>query len=322
MADISFDHVTESLISPEGEYSTNTLTGKGHFDVLMKALRAHISEAVDNNEITQEIAGQVYTGVIPSLVTEAVKFELGADMVNIQIDNEKAKNSALMAETLAKLDKEMGYESAQLIDGEIVLGAPDEGGLVDKQIAESVANELLTQEKIESEDFQNRPDGVLANQIFKVKADIDATEAQTSSVLAEMLAKLDKELGFTGSTIVDGKIVLGTPDTDGLIDKQIAESIANELLTQEKIESEDYQNKTDGVLDNSIKKIKEDIEIAKNQVALERAKAIAAIDKEYGYEYEIDSNNNIVIGDDAGDGKLDEEVAKLENENRILSNKT
>jgi hypothetical protein len=56
---------------------------------------------------------------------------------------------------------------------------------------------------------------------------------------------------------------------------------------------------------------KAQVEIAKSNSALEKAKAIAAIDKEYGYNYTLDVDGNIIVGDDAGNGKLDAEVQLL-----------
>lgn len=55
--------------------TTGALSGTGYFDKLMSTLRLHIADAVANNEITQEQAGQVYTGVIPGMLDQAVKFE-------------------------------------------------------------------------------------------------------------------------------------------------------------------------------------------------------------------------------------------------------
>ena len=76
MADrIKFENIT-----------TGELDGTGHFDKLMRTLRAHIKEAVENNEITQSEAGQVYVGVMPSLIEQAVQYELGEKLTETKIE--------------------------------------------------------------------------------------------------------------------------------------------------------------------------------------------------------------------------------------------
>jgi len=56
----------------------------------------------------------------------------------------------------------------------------------------------------------------------------------------------------------------------------------------------------------------QELAIMKNQNALERAKTIASIDKEYGFDYTIDgTTGEILIGADNGDGKVDAEVDSI-----------
>ncbi len=83
------------------------------------------------------------------------------------------------------------------------------------------------------------------------------------------------------------------------------------LLVTEKIESEEKNNMDDGMIDQQIDEMIAKVEISKTQVALDQAKAIAEVDKVMGYEYTLDVDGNIVVGDDAGDGKLDAEVEKI-----------
>ena len=96
---ISFDNVTVSKID-----------GSGYFDRLMTTLRLHVNDAVTNNEITQAEAGAVYTGVIPSLINEAVKFEMAE-----QLTEEKLVTEVLQQE---KLRQSMRLDERRTIDGE------------------------------------------------------------------------------------------------------------------------------------------------------------------------------------------------------------
>lgn len=65
MASLDFTKITDG-----------TLEGTGYFDLAVKALRAHMTEAVNNNEITQAELGAIYTGVLPGLFKDALQFEV------------------------------------------------------------------------------------------------------------------------------------------------------------------------------------------------------------------------------------------------------
>ena len=61
------------------------LDNGGYFGDLMSVLGAHIGDAIDNQRITQAEAGQIYTGVIPGMIQQAVQFELGHELGEEQI---------------------------------------------------------------------------------------------------------------------------------------------------------------------------------------------------------------------------------------------
>ena len=65
MASLDFTKITDG-----------TLEGVGYFDLAVKALRAHMQDAVDNNEITQSELGSIYTGVLPGLFKDSLAFEV------------------------------------------------------------------------------------------------------------------------------------------------------------------------------------------------------------------------------------------------------
>ena len=70
------------------------IDGEGYFDRFMKSINNHIQEAVNNNTITQEIAGNVYTGVIPSILSEGIRFEKEKALLDldVQIKEQELKN--------------------------------------------------------------------------------------------------------------------------------------------------------------------------------------------------------------------------------------
>lgn len=65
MASLDFSRITDG-----------TLNGNGYFDKAVATLRAHINDAVNNNEITQAEAGAIYTGVLPGLFKDSIMFEV------------------------------------------------------------------------------------------------------------------------------------------------------------------------------------------------------------------------------------------------------
>lgn len=68
-----------------------TLTDGGYFGDLMTVLGEHIDEAISKQRITQSEAGQIYTGVIPGMIQQAVQFELGHELGEEQIRNAVAQ---------------------------------------------------------------------------------------------------------------------------------------------------------------------------------------------------------------------------------------
>lgn len=65
MASLDFSKITDG-----------TLTGTGYFDLATQALKAHITDMLDMNHITQAEAGQVYASVLPALFKDALQFEV------------------------------------------------------------------------------------------------------------------------------------------------------------------------------------------------------------------------------------------------------
>lgn len=144
-------------------------------------------------------------------------------------------------------------------------------------------------------------------QISGILKDNDIKDAELAKNYNMQEAELEKQWGYAVARDSDGSIILGVNTGLGVIDKEI-------LLKQEQIESEELNNGIDGMIENQILKIKADVgvaqeqvEIAKTQTATEQANSIANIDKVLGYDYTLDGDNNIVVGIDTKDGKLDYE---------------
>lgn len=167
---ISFDNVTVSEID-----------GSGYFDRLMTTLRLHINDAVINNEITQAEAGAVYTGVIPSLINEAVKFEMAE-----QLTEEKLVTEVLQQE---KIRQSMRLDERQTIDAEKTGAANREqiGATVNKIVKEIQLSERQVVDKELTSEFQRNQllaatDDAKVSTALKVEARNDEAEIQKRNV--------------------------------------------------------------------------------------------------------------------------------------------
>ena len=117
--------------------------------------------------------------------------------------------------------------------------------------------------------------------------------------------EVDTLLPDTHTTNIKQQTLLDTEEE--LKTQQVLTELQNTTLVTEKHESEAMNNMIDGMIENQILKVKEDIEIAKTKAATEQANSIANIDKVLGYDYTLDGDGNIIVGADTGDGKLDAE---------------
>ncbi len=101
-------------------------------------------------------------------------------------------------------------------------------------------------------------------------------------------------------------------------------------LVSEKIKSEVKHNEPDGIYDQQIYKMQEDVLLAKENVKIAISKEnreyvdmIANIDKVMGYNYQLDADGYIERDSltDAGDGKLDADVEKVVKETELIVEK-
>ena len=53
-----------------------TIESGGYCGDLMAVARAHIKDAIDNQQITQEQAGEIYTAMIPSAFQTALAYSM------------------------------------------------------------------------------------------------------------------------------------------------------------------------------------------------------------------------------------------------------
>ena len=76
--------VTE--INWEDAVGLKTVTDGGHIGDLMTISRAHIDAAVEENRITQEQAGEIYTAMIPAAIQSGIEFTMTEQMQEANTD--------------------------------------------------------------------------------------------------------------------------------------------------------------------------------------------------------------------------------------------
>ena len=204
-----------------------------------------------------------------------------------------------MAEEILSCD---GTDPVKKVDWSNVVGDKtiDDGGFF---------GDLLHLTRVHLEDSKNK--GELREADAGVAYSAAIMESMKEAIKFELNEKKNQlELCFLQAQI--DKLRADIINDECIAKATCALKAAETLLVGEKIESENKHNEDDGIYDQQVYKMKADVEIAKTQVALEQANSIAQIDKVLGYEYTLDEDGNIVIGEDSEDGKMDAEVELIE----------
>ena len=198
---------------------TNT-GGTGIFDRLMAAVDERIAYQYQNNRITGSDYANVYLGSIQSVLQAAVQYNLQEQLTEAQVDLAIADNllkakqleiadkeldikltesNRLRGTTQAELEKQWGYAVTRDVNGDLVLGASDDGGRIDKEILK------------------------ITEDINVAVEQVGIAKAQSSKEYAAALATIDKEFGFNYSLGVDGYLDRSslTDAADGKIDYEV-----------------------------------------------------------------------------------------------------
>ena len=131
-----------------------TLENGGYFSDLLEITRAHLEDAKERGELTEEASGVAYGQAIMDSMKQAIEFEL-----------QEGKSKLELCFLQAQIDK-------------IASDIANETCLATAQCA------LLT-EQTESEAMQNMADGVLENQILKLQAETALVVEQDNEIPKE-----------------------------------------------------------------------------------------------------------------------------------------
>lgn len=140
-----------------------TLTGNGSFDVLMRAIKAHLSEEYTKGRITGAEYSKAYIALVQSAMQTAVTYTLGKDQAYWQAVNLQA------ASIKARIDLEV--VKTQLATAQY-------------EVANQKASYALTKLKLSSESIQYctakyQLDNLLPAQLVLVKEQAETARAQT-----------------------------------------------------------------------------------------------------------------------------------------------
>lgn len=297
-----------------------TLENGGYVGDLLTLTREHLEEAKDKGELREEDAGEAYGAAILASMKDAILFEIGFGKTSLELCLLQAQADKIRADIIN--DECIALSTCALNGANQAKIEFETSNILPAQEANIIEETALVTEKVESEDVNNRADGVLETGIIKIEEDIQLAKAKVALEQATAIATIDKEMGYEYTLDADGNIEVGASSGDGKLDAEVCVALAQcDLVTQqvlteventalvvEKIETEDVTNRPDGVMENQILKLIEDVKIAKTQLALEQSLAEAKLDKEMGYDVTLDADGNISNITDAGDGKLDAEV--------------
>lgn len=292
MADILWSDIVGDMTVDTGGYMGDLLT----------IARAHVDDAVQNNRLTSSQAGEIYTAMIPAAMQNAINFGMNEQLTEAGIDKAiadaeiaveqagiaRAEAANTQAKALADIKKVYGFD-ASIIDDVIVIGSDQFNGKMDYE-------KDLIREQTETEDLRNKTDGLLENEILKTKSDalvseqqVEIAKAQASKEYVTMLASLGKEMGYDYDLDVEGDVIRSsiTDTEDGKIDAEIRKLEAEADLTEKQFD------------------------ISKLEESTTRAKALAEIDKVYGFAVTREVDGTLTVGTDDADGRIDAEITKM-----------
>lgn len=188
---------TDEVHKPDWEpiVGDKTLDDGGRVGDLLAIARVHLEDAKLKGELREQDAGEAYSNAILQSFQSAIAFELAYSKSQFEVCYLKAQIDKLACDCendTKRTDSQVLLNNKQMdkIDADIVndnCRAQAECALKEQQTLTEVENTHLVQEKIETEEFQNKVDGVMDNQIQKIKEDILLSTANRGHVEAQTL---------------------------------------------------------------------------------------------------------------------------------------
>ena len=196
-----------------GDLTEEKLDGTGSFDVLMRSVKAHITEEYSEGRITGNDYTTVYLSVLQSTMAQAQQFTLAQNKVNLEdqaltlnveileINKEKAiAEVALVNAQVAKTTEEKALVIAE------VARADSSKLLIDEQITKTISETAVVNAEVDRSALEKSLLEAQVNKTTKETALVQAQADESAQRLALVTAQTDK-------TIIEQNLVTAQVDT-------------------------------------------------------------------------------------------------------------
>ena len=126
MADLTLIPIEVSTLTPTApsvdKLTTVSMTGEGVFDVLMQAVKLHLTEEYDNNRIVGKEYSQVYLGALTAVMQQSVAYLLNSsqvDQINAQIGLIRQQIATELAKTDDVIPDDLAFNSSADVLGQM-----------------------------------------------------------------------------------------------------------------------------------------------------------------------------------------------------------
>ena len=264
--------------------TTGTVDGTGVFDVMMRAVKAHVQEEFDNNHIRGAEYSSVYLGAIEVTLQTATQFVLNKQKTEQEIENLGASKLNTAAQTNL-----INQQASNAVSEGLILTAQKskleaeynnlaaQTSLVNQQVSNAISENLILvaqKSKLDVENTKTLNESALIVQEIEnlgttklsIAAQTSLVTQQSSNAISEGLilvaqkCKLDAEydnlLANKTKTLNESALIVQntakTIQETLLIDGQTAKSSAETSLLAQKVATEKAQILALGVDDNSV----------------------------------------------------------------------
>ena len=267
--------------------NNDTAVATGVFDRFMLSVRAQISDAVVDQEITQSQAGEALAGSIVGVLAQSIQFELEREKSEWMIDAAKSDADKRYVEMLASISKQMGFDYTLDADGEVVRSSlvSNNNGIIDHDRAiKQIAAELDTATK--------------ADKIAIIENEKEIGDEKVVSLVTQN--SLDTDSKANKILIIENEKQIGDEKVVSLVTQNSLDTATKDDKIA--IISKELEHK-----DRQLQIAEQQLDVAVSEASQKYAEMIAKIDKIYGMGYTLDVNDEIVRSSlvDDGGGSID-----------------
>lgn len=180
--------------------TTGEVAGSGLFDELMRTVKGHLQEELQEQRITGSDYSQVYLGSLTACLQTGAQYTLQRDMTNKQLELLEEQRKQLVAHTALAVE-----QKNQLIANTALVVNQDK-----QVIAQTlVIDEQLASEKLQTAISQYNLDNLLPEQLKQLRSATENTVAGTGLIDKQSL-QAEAQISLTGKneSLVDEQITI------------------------------------------------------------------------------------------------------------------